>query len=521
MINIKRKIFPNVVVIFITLLISVVFAFYLKEDVGGKYELATSLMNDEGYENCIQAVDIFTEIGDYKDSLEYLNRAYAYIEDYEQKKSVYEEAILQYEAEEYLVALNTFAELKDFRDSKEQWLKSQYAYAKILYDTENYLEASKYFMEIDGYNDSNAYVAKAMIKSMEEMKKVLYDEANDSYANMEYIDALSDFEELGDYENSLELAQKCKKEIEKRALANTLYAGIRYTTAVTKEGRVLSTNSIDSIRENIETWDEIVSISALGTIIVGLKQDGKVVTAGKYNGEELDVSEWENIVQIASGQQFIVGLKEDGTVIGAGHNGDGQLDFEDWENIVAIAAGWRHTVGLDKDGNVHIVGYGAKRQLEEIEKSKEDEETWNDWTDIIAIAAGGGDGSDLGNGHTVGLRKDGHVVAVGDNKYGQCNVDEWEGIKAISAGDCHTVGLRENGTVVAVGGSGNSMPKNHKSACKVDDWEGIVSISAGTGYTIGLTSEGEVLAVGIDDENKRSGISLWNDDIMIYEEWNH
>lgn len=521
MINVKRKIFPNVVVIFITLLISVVFAFYLKEDVGGKYELATSLMDDESYENCIQAVDIFTEIGDYKDSLEYLNKAYAYIEDYEQKKSVYEEAVSQYELEEYLAALKTFLELKDFRDSNEQWLKSQYAYAKTLYDEGNYLEASKYFMELGDYNNSNAYVAKAMIKSMEEMKKVLYDEANDSYANMEYINALSDFEELGDYEDSLELAQKCENEIQKRKLANTLYAGIRYTTAVTKEGKVLSTNSIDSIRENIETWDEIVSISALGTIIIGLKQDGKVVTAGKYKGEELDVSEWENIIQVASGQQFVVGLKEDGTVIGAGHNGDGQLEFGDWKNIVAIAAGWRHTVGLDKDGNIHIVGYGAERQLKEIEKNNEDEEIRNDWTDIIAIAAGGGDGPDSGNGHTVGLRKDGRVVVVGDNKYGQCNVDGWEGIKAISAGDCHTVGLREDETVVAAGGSGESMPKDHKSACKVNGWKGIVSISAGTGYTIGLTSEGEVLAVGIDDENKRSGISLWNDDIMIYEEWNH
>ena len=31
--------------------------------------------------------------------------------------------------------------------------------------------------------------------------------------------------------------------------------------------------------------------------------------------------------------------------------------------------------------------------------------------------------------HTVGLKADGTVVAVGENFYGQCNVSKWENIK--------------------------------------------------------------------------------------------
>ena len=53
--------------------------------------------------------------------------------------------------------------------------------------------------------------------------------------------------------------------------------------------------------------------------------------------------------------------------------------------------------------------------------------------------------------HTVGLKSDGTVVAVGDNKYGQCDVSEWTDIVAIAAGWSHTVGLKSDGTVVAVG----------------------------------------------------------------------
>ena len=39
------------------------------------------------------------------------------------------------------------------------------------------------------------------------------------------------------------------------------------------------------------------------------------------------------------------------------------------------------------------------------------------WKDIIAVSAG--------SSHTVGLKKDGTVVATGDNDYGQCDVSIW------------------------------------------------------------------------------------------------
>jgi alpha-tubulin suppressor-like RCC1 family protein len=36
---------------------------------------------------------------------------------------------------------------------------------------------------------------------------------------------------------------------------------------------------------------------------------------------------------------------------------------------------------------------------------------------------------DAGHRHTVGIKSDGTVTAVGDNKYGQCNVSGWRGIQ--------------------------------------------------------------------------------------------
>jgi len=49
-----------------------------------------------------------------------------------------------------------------------------------------------------------------------------------------------------------------------------------------------------------------------------------------------------------------------------------------------------------------------------------------------------------GDVHTVGVKSDGTVVAVGEHTYGQCNVGGWTGIVQVAAGDVHTVGLRRN-----------------------------------------------------------------------------
>ena len=75
--------------------------------------------------------------------------------------------------------------------------------------------------------------------------------------------------------------------------------------------------------------------------------------------------------------------------------------------------------------------------------------------DIIAVAAG--------SFHTVGLKSDGTVVAVGDNVDGLCDVEDWTDIVDIASGGYHTVGLKSDGTVVAVGYNGDGQ-------CDVDAW---------------------------------------------------
>ncbi len=154
----------------------------------------------------------------------------------------------------------------------------------------------------------------------------------------------------------------------------------------------------------------------------------------------------------------------------------------------SVAAGGDHTVGLKRDGTVIAVGENRYNQC-----------NVRRWTDIVAVAAG--------DNHTVGLKRDGTVVAVGSNGAGQCDVSSWTDIVAVAAGSRHTVGLKRNGTVVAVG-------YNDEGQCDVSSWTDIVAVTAGRSHTVGLERNGTVVAVGEYEYNRRD-VSSWSDIVAV------
>ena len=147
-----------------------------------------------------------------------------------------------------------------------------------------------------------------------------------------------------------------------------------------------------------------------------------------------------------------------------------EFEVGDWTDIIQVAAGVGHTVGLKSDGTVVAVGYNEYGCCNA-----------GGWTDITQVAAGWS--------HTVGLKSDGTVVAVGDNYYGQCNVGGWAGINQTTAGWSHTVGLKSDGTVIAVG-------LNDGRECDVGSWAGITQVAAAESHTVGLKADGTVVVVG-------------------------
>jgi len=152
-----------------------------------------------------------------------------------------------------------------------------------------------------------------------------------------------------------------------------------------------------------------------------------------------------------------------------------------------VSTGNFHTVALKVDGTVVAVGENDKGQC-----------NVSGWRDIVAIAAGGY--------HTIGLKADGTVVAVGENDKGQCNVSGWRDIVAVAAGGYHTIGLKADGTVVAVGYNGYGE-------CNVSDWQDIVTVAAWESHTVSLKADGTVVVAGdISIEWRDSG---WRDIVAV------
>ena len=167
-----------------------------------------------------------------------------------------------------------------------------------------------------------------------------------------------------------------------------------------------------------------------------------------------------------------------------------------WKQIIqrSSISGRFHTVGLKSDGTVVAVGVNDDGQY-----------NVDDWTDIVSVTAG--------YYHTVGLKTDGTVVAVGWNGDGQCDVETWTDIVSVAAGYDYTVGLKADGTVVTVG-------DNTHGQCDVDDWTGIVAIKAGEWHTVGLKADGTVVAVG-DNTHGQCDVDDWTDIVSVAAGYNY
>jgi hypothetical protein len=165
-----------------------------------------------------------------------------------------------------------------------------------------------------------------------------------------------------------------------------------------------------------------------------------------------------------------------------------------WTDIDKVAAGDYHTVGLKDDGTVVAVGRNDSGQC-----------NVGNWTNIDQVAAGWG--------HTVGRKDDNSVVAVGTNGWGQCNVSTWGNITQVDAGHVQTVGLKGDGTVVAVG-------RNSEGQCNVGNWTSITQVDVGGWHTVGLKDDDTVVAVGWNVYGQRN-VTGWTNITQVAAGWGH
>ena len=232
----------------------------------------------------------------------------------------------------------------------------------------------------------------------------------------------------------------------------------------------------------------------------------KLLAAGDYDGAIAafaasgDYKDADNAKAHAHAEQLQKNGETAKAAIAFGKLGDYRDSSERsqvlWDVVAVrdtVSAGGAHTVGLKSNGTVLAVGDNDDGACDV-----------SDWTDVVAVSAG--------SEHTVGLKSDGTVVTGGSNWCDRCEVSDWTDIVAVSAGSWHTAGLKSDGTVVAVG-------YNKYGQCDVSGWTDIVAISAGDDYTVGVKTDGTVVAVGY--EYRIQGLDRWTDIVAVSTGFQH
>ena len=459
-----------------------------------------------------QSKDFFSQIPDYKDSAEHLKLA--------QDELDYSDATSKMDIGEYDNAIEIFTSISGFKDSSDLILECKYQKGVEQLNNGDFTDAINTLDEIKEYKDAIELISESNYEIGLKFKE-----------SGDYMDMLHYLWAAGDYADSLEIAGDYLKNL------NNCVVGVEFlnTFAIKNDGTVLVSGGNPYGEANVDTWQDVISISPANNFTIGLKEDGSILNTLDFtNSEELEnsemdeealtyindmfnFSEFNNIVDIDVSGGHAVGLKADGTVVATGSNDSyygtsfyqesevvhtGQAELSEWYDIISVDAGQFHSVGLKTDGTVVAKGANKDWFGQEIGQCEVD-----DWMNIVAICTG--------DFHTVGLKADGTVVATGLNdelyylstngssykpvrkQSGQCNVEDWNDIVAISAGNAHTVGLRSDGTVVAAGNNSNRQ-------CNVRSWKDIVAVYAGAYVTVGLKSDGTLMITGLNYQGSRN-----------------
>ena len=332
-----------------------------------------------------------------------------------------------------------------------------------------------------------ALIISALFIFVIPMKK--YQHANELMASGNYMQAAAEFANLEDYKDSAKLVLKCKY-----LEADRLEKSDRKAAAAMAFGAI--SDYSDARERSFRLWDDIAirPTYEIGSYhAVAIQNDGSVLAQDRVDDSSkinTTVSAWQNVISVQAGRFHCFALCSDGTVLSTRNNDDCLA----WTDIVSIYVhtGWDGDtlVGLKADGTVL---YQPNTMFFENQRGQDNVSAWRN---IVAVSCT--------DSHTVGLRSNGTVIAIGDNAKGQCNTESWTDIIAIATDTEMTIGLRADGTLLI---ASDSFPPESSD---VKNWSDLVAIEAHLDSFIGMRSDGTLLYSG-STSNGRDECLTWSD----------
>ena len=443
---------------------------------------------------------MFLEDGDWQSADEYCEKvldlepecARAYLGKLMAELEVRKQELLGNQAEEFTDSINyqkacRFAddELKSALDDYAKnviYLKAQRTMT-VAKEENNFKTAASIFARVKGYKDADSKKSECLEKAEACRKDVIY---NNALKSMEK-DTVDDYNSAI---STFETIKGWKDSNEKIAQCKRRIEEIKVKQEAERlererrieEAKIEAEKRKKLIKKNVAIATPIAAVLVAFVIVLTTV----IIPSKKYNEaiQMIDSGEYEAAYALLNGLNY--------------KDSDEKLESitpQYYKSFIqknaireSVSAGLDHTVGLKSDGTVVAVGANIINQCDV-----------EGWTDIVAVSAG--------SSHTVGLKADGTVVAVGYDNDGRCDVEDWTDIVSISAGWDYTVGLKADGTVVAVG-------DNRFNKCHVEDWIGIVAVSAGSSHTVGLKADGTVVAVGSNGFNQ-CDVEDWTDIVAV------
>jgi alpha-tubulin suppressor-like RCC1 family protein len=272
------------------------------------------------------------------------------------------------------------------------------------------------------------------------------------------------------------------------------------------------------------------SLWAMGWNAYGQLGDG-TTDNGNYETNRPEQIVASNVTAIAAGLNHSLFLKSNGSLWAMGWNaygqlGDGTTDNGNYEtnrpeqilasNVTAIAAGYLHTLFLKSDGSLWAMGDNAYGQL--------GDGTYNNTNIPVQIVASGVTAIAAGDQHSLFLKSDGSLGVMGNNNVGQLgdptvattnSPDQIVGsnVTAIAVGSTHSLFLKSDGSLWAMGDNQYGQLGDgtyNNTNIPVQIMAGnVTAIAAGYGHSLLLKSDGSLWGMG-DNLNGQLGDGTYN-----------
>ena len=237
-----------------------------------------------------------------------------------------------------------------------------------------------------------------------------------------------------------------------------------------------------------------------------------------------------NVTAIAAGEFHSLFLKSDSSLWAMGNNDDGELGDGTYSeadspekivatNVTAIAAGQWHSLFLKNDGSLWAMGWGEFGQLGDGSYNNNGVNTPEKivTTNVTAIAAGWN--------HSLFIMNDGSLWAMGNNAYGQLGDGHYNstginkpekvvasGVTAIAAGEYHSLFLKSDGSLWAMGNNadgqlGDGTWNDQVSPEKIVATN-VTAIAAGRWHSLFLKSDGSLWGMGYNEDGELGDATL-------------